>query len=102
MTTVHNITAFAYDRKGRLLSVGRNSYVKTHPLQARAAKEVGEDYKIFLHAEVAALVKIKDWTRVNKLVVTRYSKSGEPLLAKPCRVCQRVIKIAGIETVEHT
>lgn len=102
MTTMQNITAFAYDRKGRLLSIGRNSYVKTHPLQARAAKEVGEDYKIYLHAEVAALVKIKNWQKIDKLVVTRYNKNGEPMLAKPCRVCQRVIKIAGISTVEHT
>lgn len=102
MTTMQNITAFAYDRKGRILSIGRNSYVKTHPLQARAAKEVGEDYKIYLHAEVAALVKIKNWQKINKLVVTRYNKNGEPMLAKPCRVCQRVIKIAGIGTVEHT
>ena len=102
MSTVQNITAFAYDKKGRLLSIGRNSYVKTHPLQAKVAKEVGEDYKIFLHAEVAALVKIKNWNKINKLVVTRYSKNGEPMLAKPCRVCQRVIKLAGIETVEHT
>lgn len=99
---MQNITAFAYDRKGRILSIGRNSYVKTHPLQARAAKEVGEDYKIYLHAEVAALVKIKNWQKIDKLVVTRYNKNGEPMLAKPCRVCQRVIKIAGISTVEHT
>lgn len=99
---MQNITAFAYDRKGRLLSIGRNSYIKTHPLQARAAKEVGEDYKIYLHAEVAALVKIKNWQKIDKLVVTRYNKNGEPMLAKPCRVCQRVIKIAGISTVEHT
>jgi len=102
MTTVQNVTAFAYDRKGRLLSMGRNSYVKTHPLQARAAREVGEHYKIFLHAEVAALVKVKDWSRVHRLVVTRYNKDGVPVIAKPCRVCQRVINLAGIEQVEHT
>lgn len=102
MTTVQNITAFAYDKKGRLLSVGRNSYVKTHPLQAKVAKEVGEDYKIYLHAEVAALIKVKDWSKVNKLVVTRYSKKGNPMLAKPCKVCQHIINLAGVETVEHT
>ena len=102
MTALQNVTAFAYDRKGRLLSVGRNSYVKTHPLQAKVAKEVGEHYKIFLHAEVAALVKVKDWNRVHKLVVTRYSKDGKPVLAKPCKVCQRVINLANIDHVEHT
>ena len=102
MTTLQNVTAFAYDKRGRLLSIGRNSYVKTHPLQAKIAKSVGENHKIFLHAEVAALVKIKQWNRVHKLVVTRYSKTGEPMLAKPCKVCQQVIKMARIAHIEHT
>lgn len=84
------------------MSVGRNSYVKTHPLQAEAAKAVGESSKVFLHAEVAAIVKLKDWSRAYRIVVTRFDASGSPVCARPCKVCQRVIKQAGIELVEHT
>lgn len=96
------ITALVYDRRGRILSVGRNNYHKTHPLQARAAKAVGLEKKIYLHAEVDALVKLKDWSKAHRIVITRFNKHGEPVLAKPCPVCERVIDQAGIKIVEHT
>lgn len=82
--------------------MGKNSYVKTHPLQAKFAQEVGLDDKVFLHAEVDALVRLKDWSRAHKIVVTRINRHGKPLLAKPCKVCQHAIKLAGIRHVEHT
>lgn len=97
-----NITALIYDRKGRLLAVGKNSYVKTHPLQAKFANQVGLEHKQFLHAEIAALVRLKDWSKAHRIVVTRYDKQGEPVLAKPCPVCQRAINQAGIQHIEHT
>lgn len=103
MSEKHNITAFVYDRKGKLLSIGRNSYVKTHPLQAKAAKATNSnDNKIFQHAEVNALVKIKDWTKAHKIVVQRFGKRGTPLNAKPCECCQWVINQTGIKVIEHT
>ena len=97
-----SLTAIAYDKRGRILSIGRNSYVKTHPLQAKAAASVGDDSKIYLHAEVAALVKVKDWSKIYRLVVTRFNSKGEPVCAKPCRVCQFVLDQAGVDKVEHT
>ena len=75
-----HISAFVYDKRGRLLSTGQNSYVKTHPLQAKAAREVGEPHRIFLHAEVAALLKC-DWGKAHRMFVARYGKDGRPLLA---------------------
>lgn len=102
MNQKQNITAILYDKKGKILSIGRNSYHKTHPLQARSAQAVGEDYKIFLHAEIDALVKAKNWEKAYKLVITRFRKDGTPALAKPCKVCQHAINLAGIQLVEHT
>lgn len=102
MNQKQNITAILYDKKGRILSIGRNSYHKTHPLQAKSAKAVGEDYKVFLHAEIDALVKAKNWDKAYKLVITRFTKDGKPGLAKPCKICQHAIKLAGIQHVEHT
>jgi len=102
MSCKQNITAIIYDRKGRIISIGRNSYLKTHPLQAKYAMHVGTPDKIFLHAEIEALVKLKDWTRAARILVTRYSKSGEPILAKPCKVCQHALSLAGITQIEHT
>ena len=96
------ITAVIYDRRGRSISTGRNSYTKSHPLQARLAREAGLHHKIYLHAEIEALVRLRDWSRAHKMVVERYAKSGEPALAKPCPICQRALRLAGIIHIEHT
>jgi hypothetical protein len=95
------ITAVVKDKRGRVLAVGQNSYVKTHPLQAWASKKVGTPARIFLHAEVAALLKC-DWSKAHSLFVSRWSADGRPMLAKPCPSCMEVIKKANIKRLEHT
>lgn len=102
MATRQTLTAVVYDRKGRILSVGQNSYIKTHPLQAKHADKVGLPEKQFLHAEIHAIVRCKDITKAHKILVSRWNKNGEPMNAKPCPVCQSAIEAAGIELVEHT
>jgi deoxycytidylate deaminase len=97
-----NVTALVYDRKGRLLSTGRNSYIKTHPLMYEAGTAVNKPNSIYLHAEVAALVKIKDWSKAFRIDVVRYMKDGTTGNAKPCPICSRVISLTGIKTVNHT
>lgn len=96
-----DISAFVYDKRGRLLATGQNSYVKTHPLMAKTAISMGEPHKIYLHAEVAALVKC-DWSKAYRILVTRYGKDGRPLLAKPCKVCHQVIAMTSIKVIEYT
>lgn len=102
MRKPQSITAVIYDKKGRVLSVGQNSYVKTHPLQKKHAKKCGLDEKEFLHAEVHAIVRCPDIRNAHKILVTRWNKKGEPMLAKPCPICQSAIEAAGIKIVEHT
>lgn len=101
-TQKQNITAVIYDRKGRVLSIGQNSYIKTHPLQAKHAQKAGLPEKNFLHAEVHAIVRCRDLTRAHKIVVTRWDKKGNTMLAKPCPVCMSAIHAAGIKHIEHT
>ena len=102
MTTKHALTAVIYDKRGRVISIGQNSYVKTHPLQAKHAAEVGMPDKQYLHAEIHAIVRCKDLTKAHKIFVSRWDKKGKPALAKPCPVCMSAIEAAGIEIVEHT
>ena len=71
-------------------------------VQAKAACAVGKPSSIYLHAEIAALVKLKDWDKAHKLVVTMFLKDGSPALAKPCSICQHVINQTGIKHVEYT
>lgn len=101
-TTKQQLSAVIYDKRGRVLSVGENSYIKTHPLQAEHAKKTNHPEKIFLHAEIHAIVRCKNLSRAYKIFVSRWDKSGKPTLAKPCPVCLSAIEAAGIEIVEHT
>lgn len=96
------ITAIIYDRKGRVLSVGQNSYVKTHPVQAAHAKKVGEPLKVFLHAEIHAITRCSDITKAHTIFVSRYDRHGTPALAAPCSVCMSAIRAAGIKLIKHT
>lgn len=102
MSKRHAVTALIYDRRGRVISVGQNSYIKTHPLQAKHAKKVGEDEKIYLHAEISAISKCKDLTKAHRIFIIRYDANGNPTLAKPCEVCQSAISETPIKIVEHT
>lgn len=95
------ILAKCYDRKGRMLSVGTNSYKKSHTLMKHFAELAGEDPKIYLHSEVQALLRAKD-KQVHRITVERYDASGNPALAKPCKVCQKAIQAYGVKFVEYT
>lgn len=97
-----HIKATIYNKRGHVISEGTNSYWKTHPLQVKIAKSVGRDDAIFLHAEIAALVKLKDWSKAHRIKVERYDSKGNPLIAKPCKICQAALDRAGITIIEHT
>lgn len=101
-TKQQTLSAIIYDRKGRVLSIGHNSYIKTHPLQAEHARKVGKEEKVFLHAEIHAIVRCRDLTKAHKIFVSRWDAKGNPVLAKPCPVCMSAIHTSGIEIIDHT
>ena len=98
----HNITAIIYDKRGRPLSIGKNSYHKTHPLQVKMAQKVGLPEKVYQHSEINAIVKCKDLSKAHKIVIMRYTKDGKPANAKPCAICQAAIALTPIKIIEHT
>lgn len=102
MNKRHAISAIITDRKGRVLSIGQNSYIKTHPYQAKIARQVGEDDRIFLHAEIHAIIRCKDLSKAHKISIFRFDKQGKPVMARPCEICSTAIKAAGIPIIEHT
>ena len=102
MSSFQDITAIIYDRRGRVLSIGKNSYIKTHPLQAKYAIKAGLPEKQFLHAEVAAIVRCRDLAKAHRIEVLRTGRDGSFLLAKPCPVCQSAILASGIKHIEHS
>lgn len=95
-----HITALAYNKRGRLLSVGTNSYTRSHTKQAAYGFRTGKPKAIYIHAELDALLKARG--KVHKLVVIRYNKKGEPVCARPCPACQLAISEFQVKKVEHT
>ena len=96
-----NIVAFCYDSRGQLLSTASNSYTKTHPIQKYFAERVGHPEKIYLHAEIAAILRCKD-KPIHRIQVYRYGKDGQPLLSKPCAICEEAIRAYGIKEVYYS
>ena len=103
MTTKRfTVTAIIYSKKGRVLSIGKNSYTKTHTYQAKIAESVGEPFKIFLHAEIHAITRLKDINKAYRISVFRYNADGNPVNAKPCQICAHALKQTPIKRIEHT
>ncbi len=102
MSAVHHLKAVIYDKRGRVLSIGENSFVKSHPYMKKLASAQGEPYKIFLHAEVAAILKCQDLSKAHRIMVTRTDDNGYLRLAAPCAICKSAIKAAGIKIIEHS
>ena len=96
------LTAIIYDKRGMPLSIGRNSYFKTHTYQAKIAKQVGLPEKEFVHAEIDAILKLKHPEKAHRILVTRFGANGQELNAKPCPVCAKAIELAKITIIEHT
>lgn len=100
-TQKHTITAFVANKKGVILSYGMNSYEKTHPIQARYAELTNNKEHIYLHAEIAALVKNKS-KKAKKMYIVRLFRNGQFADASPCPICIAAIKEAGIQKIIYT
>lgn len=97
-----DITAIIYDKRGNVLSIGKNNYIKTHPVQAKWARRAGEPYKVFLHAEIDAINKCQDLSKAHRIAVFRYSEDGSPAMARPCCICAGALAKTPIKIIEHT
>ena len=79
-----------------------NKEKKTHPFQARLAERVGLFEKIYLHAEIHALVNAR--ANADTIVVTRMGghSHDELRMAKPCPVCSLALEEAGIKNIIYS
>lgn len=98
----YEIIATCFDRKGRVLGTGVNSYTKTHPLMQYFAEKAGESAeKIFQHAELVAILASQKKS-IHSILVQRFKLNGEPALAKPCKTCQEMLKAFGVNQIRYT
>jgi deoxycytidylate deaminase len=94
------VTALIYDKKGRLLATGHNSYTKTHPKQAHFARLAGAERKTYLHAEIAAIIRAGP--AAYAIHVLRYRRDGSLALARPCEICMLAIRESGIKEISYS
>ena len=92
----YHFKAIITDKKGNVLSVGENNYKKSHPYMAKMAMACGEDKKIFLHAEIAAIIKCHDLKKASNIHIYRVRNNGEIELVNPCKICRSAIKVLGL------
>ena len=97
----YTIIAKCFDRKGKQISFGINDYCKSHPVMKHFANSVDLHDKIYLNAEVLALLRAGS-RAVYRLSVERYTADGSVAMAKPCPVCQAAIKAYGVTEVSYT
>lgn len=82
-------------RKNKVLAVGYNSH-KTHPISMGTPLNQ-------LHAEMHAVLQCspEDLEGLD-VVVARGRPSGKPGMAKPCAVCENILRRFGIRRVFYT
>lgn len=79
--------------KNLVLSVGYNQ-PKTHPISAETKMQQ-------LHAEMDALLRCGS-SEGAEVIVVRSKPSGKPGLAKPCDICQGILRRFGVRRVFYT
>ncbi len=99
-TKKYQIKATIFDKRGKIVSQAKNDYSKTHPKQKIFACKAGENHRIFLHAEILAIIRSKG--KGESIYIERYDANGKPMLAAPCKICQLAIKEAGIKEIRYT
>lgn len=84
--------------KRKVISIGFNQMMRFHPLVRKY------DQFDAIHAEVSAILRIKnkELLRDSVMVVYREDKSGKLAMAKPCKVCQKIMKDFGISKAIFT
>ncbi len=91
--------------KHRVISSGRNSYVRRHPIQTIYDKERFDGpSRGCLHAEIDALIPLLhkvDLSRAS-MYIYRECKNGSLGLCRPCAACMKIIKDVGIKKIYYT
>jgi deoxycytidylate deaminase len=82
----------------RLVSLGFNTYYKSHP-DHHAHGRVGRCFEN-IHAEQGALIKRKHYEDTNLIMyVWRELESGQAASSKPCPMCMTLMTKAGVKKV---
>lgn len=88
------------NKKGMIISKGYNKPTKSHPEQHKYASKVGKHKKIYLHAEIDALIKCNE--PPHTIYIMRKLKDGSYGMAKPCEICEAAIYETTIQKIVYS
>jgi len=94
------VIAASLDHHNNIISIGENSYQKTHPMQSRLSQKCGNRNREYLHAEIASLVKNRN--KPESIIVIRITSTGLVRMARPCNICNLAIREVGIRNIIFT
>lgn len=90
------------NKKGQIVAESANSYSCTHTQQYHYAKRVGRPEAVYLHAEMACLLKDKLRQGV-KLYIARVDSKGDSVYSAPCEICALALKdFSNVKSVEYS
>lgn len=87
-------------KKNKVIATAVNLEAKSHPLQARFAKRVGLAPKIYLHSEIAALIKARE--DADTIVVARVNPQNKLRNSCPCRICSLALEEFGVKNIYYS
>ena len=99
----YRILAKVFNKQHFCIGAATNSYTKSHPLQKHFAKLAEQPNKIYLHAEILALIRASanPNAKIHSIEIEQWDMNGYKD-AKPCPICIEAIIAFGIKTVNYT
>lgn len=99
-----DLTAIIKDKRGHILSIGKNSYIKTHPNMYKLVSKLKSESpkRVFLHAEIDAINKCLNLDRAYSIEIyayDRFNKCYKP--SKPCAICYSGIAMTPIKYIQY-
>ena len=86
--------------KGNKIVSSATNLGRTHPIQAEYAWRAGYPNKLWLHAEIRALIQANE--EADTAFVARVNRRGETRNAKPCSVCMSALLDTEIKHLYFT
>lgn len=95
--------AIVTDKYNRVVTIGVNSFQKTHPKQFYYASKLNQQDRIYLHAEIHAITRnVKRSLNFHSIYIVRIGQKGEIKLAAPCDLCRKAIEDVRIKEIYFT
>jgi len=100
-----NFHVSAAIRKRKIVAIAWNTYQESnlsHVFGEYLPTRGGEKYKAGRHSETALLKKLKTPTKDLTFINVRLGKNGEPMMARCCKNCERVLRERGFRRIIYS